>query len=265
MSNISLTDNIIFIQAENRGKYPYSNSLLIDDEVKVLIDTGFEPSVAEKISKDYSIDLVINSHCHEDHIARNHNFEESKICAHKLDAPAIRNIERLWEIYGVRGSGAEEFLKFIFNLLELRDGRVDLEFEDGYVFDLGNKKLQVIHTPGHSYGHCSFLVPEEGVVFLADIDLTSFGPWYGALDCSVDDFIASIEKLIKMKFEIAVTSHKGDVFKGEDVIRNKLEQYLDIIYQREEKLLNFLKEERTLEEIVDQAIVYRKFPDPVEG
>lgn len=266
MSYIPLNDKIIFIQAESRGRYPFSNSLLINDEVKALIDTGIESSLAERTAKEYNIDLVINSHCHEDHVACNRFFEESKICAHKLDAPAIRNLDLLKEIYGLKGSGAEAFMDYILNdVLHLRNGRVDLEFEDGYVFDLGKNRLKVIHTPGHSYGHCCFLVPEEKLIFLADIDLTSFGPWYGALDCNVDDFIASIEKLKKMKLETAVTSHKGDIFRGEDEIRNKLDWYLNIIYQREEKLLNFLKEEHTLEEIVNQAIIYRKFPEPVEA
>lgn len=68
-----------------------------------------------------------------------------------------------------------------------------------------------------------------------------------------------------MKFETAVTSHKGDIFRGEDAIRSKLDWYLNIIYQREEKLLKFLKEEHTLEDIVNQAIIYRKFPEPVEA
>ncbi|MEX2723949.1 MAG: MBL fold metallo-hydrolase, partial [Candidatus Freyarchaeota archaeon] len=65
MPYVPLTENIIFIQAENRGKYPYANSLLIKDELTALIDTGFEPSLAEKAAKTYSVDLVINSHCHE--------------------------------------------------------------------------------------------------------------------------------------------------------------------------------------------------------
>jgi len=263
---IPLTENIIFIQAENKGKYPYANALLIKDELTALVDTGFEPILAQKTAETYNVDLVINSHCHEDHVACNRYFEESRICAHKLDASAIRNLNRLKEIYGLKGSGAEAFMDYILNeILHLRDGRVDLEFEDGYVFDLGKNRLQVIHTPGHSYGHCCFLVPEEKLIFLADIDLTSFGPWYGALDCNVDDFITSIEKLKKLKLETAVTSHKGEIFRGEDLIRSKLDWYLNIIYQREEKLLNFLKEEHTLEEIVNQAIIYRKFPEPVEA
>lgn len=69
MSYIPLNDNIIFIQAESKGKYPYSNSLLINDEVKALIDTGIESNLAERTAKEYKINLVINSHSHEDHVA----------------------------------------------------------------------------------------------------------------------------------------------------------------------------------------------------
>lgn len=265
MTFISLSDSVVFIQAESKGRYPYANSLLIQGEVSALIDTGFEPKIAEETAKKYRVDLVINSHCHEDHIACNPYFEKSRVCAHRLAAPAIRNVDLLWEIYGLKGTPAEPWMNAIAEILRLQDSRVDVEFEDGYIFDLGDTKLQVLHTPGHSRGHCCFLLHEERIVFLSDIDLTSFGPWYGALDSNVDDFIDSIEKLKRMSFEIAVTSHKGEVFRGEDTIRNRLDQYLNVIYQREEKLLNFLREEHTLEEIVNQAIIYRKFPDPVEG
>ncbi|MHA1605110.1 MAG: MBL fold metallo-hydrolase [Candidatus Freyarchaeota archaeon] len=265
MTFIPLSDSVVFIQAESRGRYPYANSLLIQGEVSALIDTGFEPKIAEETAKKYRVDLVINSHCHEDHIACNPYFEESRVCAHSLAAPAIRNVDLLWEIYGLKGTPAEPWMNAIAEILRLQESRVDVEFEDGHIFDLGDTKLQVLHTPGHSRGHCCFLLPEERIVFLSDIDLTSFGPWYGALDSNVDDFIDSIEKLKRMSFEIAVTSHKGEVLRGEDTIRNRLDQYLNVIYQREEKLLNFLREEHTLEEIVNQAIIYRKFPDPVEG
>ena len=265
MTFIPLSDSVVFIQAESKGRYPYANSLLIQGEVSALIDTGFEPKIAEETAKKYRVDLVINSHCHEDHIACNPYFEKSRVCAHRLAAPAIRNVDLLWEIYGLKGTPAEAWMNAIAEILRLQDSRVDVEFEDGHIFDLGDTKLQVLHTPGHSRGHCCFLLPEEKIVFLSDIDLTSFGPWYGALDSNVDDFIDSIEKLKRMSFEIAVTSHKGEVFRGEDTIRNRLDQYLNVIYQREEKLLNFLREEHTLEEIVNQAIIYRKFPDPEEG
>lgn len=151
----------------------------------------------------------------------------------------------------------------LMQLLSLRDSRVDIEYEGDHVFHLGSTHLQVLHTPGHSPGHCCFLIPEENLIFLSDIDLTSFGPWYGTLNSDLDSFIASIESLKGMWFETAVTSHKVEIFKGYKNLHEKLTQYLNRIFQREEKLLNFLEIEHTLEEIVNQAIIYGKFHEPV--
>ena len=263
MSFVPISSNIIFVRSESGGRFPYSNSLLIRDESTVLIDTGLEPALVERIAKEYRVDLVLNSHCHEDHVAGNHYFPESRICAHRLDAPAIRSVDQLVELYGMSGTELEAHMAELMQLLALRDSRVDLEFEDGYVFHIGSTRLQVLHTPGHSPGHCCFVILEENLIFLSDIDLTFFGPWYGALNSNLEEFIASIERLKGMRFETAVTSHKAEIIKGNKTIREKLTQYLTIIYQREEKLLNFLENEHTLEEIANQAIVYRKFPEPI--
>jgi glyoxylase-like metal-dependent hydrolase (beta-lactamase superfamily II) len=189
-------------------------------------------------------------------------FKDAKICSHKLDAPIIRSVKKLSELYCPSetelGGIMDSLLRSVF---ELRDSKVDLEFENGHVFDLGSKKLEVIHTPGHSAGHCCFLIPSEKLIFLADIDLSSFGPWYGALDCDVDRFIESIQKLKEIEFEIAVSSHKGIVC-GHETIKEKLDGFLNKIFEREKKLMEFLDKERTVDEIVSQAIVYRKFPEP---
>ncbi len=265
MSFVPITPNIVFIQPISGGRFPYSNSLLIQDKKTVLIDTGLDSNLIEKISNDYQVDLVINSHCHEDHIAGNDYFPNSTICAHHLDAPVIRSINKLISLYGMSTPNLQSYMIKLIQQLSLHDSRVDIEFEDGKQFDLGTVSLQVLHTPGHSPGHCCFLIPEENLIFLADIDLTSFGPWYGALNSVLEDFITSIEQLITMRFDIALTSHKIDVFKDYTVIRAKLNQYLNRIIQREEKLLTILEDEHSLEEIVNHAIVYRKFPKPVEN
>lgn len=43
-----------------------------------------------------------------------------------------------------------------------------------------------------------------------------------------------------------------------------MEEYGQIIFEREEKLLNFLQRERSLEEIVEAALIYRRFPEPAD-
>jgi glyoxylase-like metal-dependent hydrolase (beta-lactamase superfamily II) len=262
MKYVRITEKVSFIEAEGRGRYPYSNSMLIDDDVRALIDTGMGRDLAMEIAKDKKIDLVINSHGHEDHVASNNLFKEAKICSHRFDAPIIRSVDKLKELYG---STEIEAKKLIDSLLDehfrLRDSRVDLEFEDDHIFDLGTTKLEVIHTPGHSRGHCCFSIPSERLIFLADVDLSSFGPWYGCLDGDIGQFIKSIERVRELQFELAVTSHKG-IVRGREIIEGKLSEYLNRIFEREERLLEFLTQERSLDEIVNRAIIYGHFAEP---
>lgn len=259
---IQLTDNVFFIEGQNNGRYPFSNSMFIDDEVTALIDTGLGKNIIERIIREKRVDLIINSHCHEDHISYNFLFKDTKICCHKFDTPAVRSVDELLNRYGPQENEAVKAVEmFIRRVFELRESRVDVEFEDNYVFDLGSVKLKVIHTPGHSIGHCCFCVLDEKILFLSDIDLTSFGPWYGCLDSDIDRFIDSINKVKRLKPEIAITSHKG-IIAGSDVIEKKLNEYLDKILERNKEILNFLREERTIDEIVDKAIIYGRFPEP---
>ena len=47
----------------------------------------------------------------------------------------------------------------------LKPWRIDGEINDGQVIDCGSTKFMVLHTPGHSKGHCSFYFPEEDLAF----------------------------------------------------------------------------------------------------
>ena len=261
MVGVEIAENILFIEGENKGRYPYSNSMLIDDEIKALIDTGMGINLAMRMEKEKKIDLVINSHGHEDHIACNHVFKNAKISSHKLDAPVVKSVKKLTELYPSSPKVTKESMDLFLEQFGLRDSRVDLEFEDGHILDLGRLKIEVIHTPGHSIGHCCFSIPSEKMIFLADIDLSSFGPWYGSLDCDIDQFIGSIKRVRDLKFETAVTSHKG-VIRGKEIIKEELNRYLNRIFEREKKLLEFLKEERSMNEITSKAIIYGHFPEP---
>lgn len=43
-----------------------------------------------------------------------------------------------------------------------------LPLEDGQIFDLGGRQVEVIHTPGHTLGECVFLDPTERILFSGD-------------------------------------------------------------------------------------------------
>ena len=242
-----------FVEGQNHGRYPYSNSLLIKDEVTALIDAGIGKSI-EELAKKERIDLIIHTHCHEDHIARDNLFR-SKIAIHSLEAPILDKVERLVDLYG---SSCEEMISFIRGFVGYRGLGADYTFEDGYVFDLGDIQLRAVHTPGHSMGHTCFYENERKMLFLGDIDLSSFGPWYGALDSDIDDFISSIKRVKALRPQVVISSHKGVILND---IAGRFDIYLAKIYEREDRILGYLDSKKTLDSIVSQAFIYGKFPE----
>jgi len=122
-------------------------------------------------------------------------------------------------------------------------------------------RLEVIATPGHTPGHLSFFFPEEKILFLGDYDLTSFGPWYGDVHSDIDETIKSVRRLQKMPAEIWITSHDKGLFEanpGEFWL-----SYENIIYERDSKVIEFLKQPRTLEEICVAWLIYGKPREPL--
>lgn len=261
-STIQLSDTLYFVQSLNMGRYPYANSILICDDTKLMVDLGVGSSILSELVKEVEISDVVFSHCHEDHTAGSFLLPKAKFYAHTLDVDAIESLDQLKERYLVKGTDLEEaYDKAFFELLNLRNCHINEQITDEYIFALGKTNLKVIHTPGHSAGHCCFLDQSSGVLFLADIDLSSFGPWYGCADSNIDQFISSIRRLTSLKAETAVSGHKG-IIRGD--IGTKLQTFLEKIFERERKLLEFLEKERTLREVINKAIIYGKFGEPKE-
>ena len=59
-----------------------------------------------------------------------------------------------------------------------------------------------------------------------------------------------------------ITSHKGLFV--DKAIKENLQLYLNKISEREEKILNYLEKERTIEALVAPALMYGKLPEPKE-
>ncbi len=127
--------SIVFILGYNYD----SNYFLVDDYI--LVDTG------AGLNKDYlfskirengvepeDIELIVNTHCHFDHIGGNHFFPDAKVAIHKYDAISIKNKDTL-------GTSMSVFE-------EPGNCRVDIELEDGDKIS----DFEVIHTPGHTKG-----------------------------------------------------------------------------------------------------------------
>lgn len=249
---VSISERIKFIEAPNKAKFPYCHCLLIEDDRRALIDTSFGPENLQELLKT-PIDIIVNTHFHEDHILNNYHFPQAEVWMHTLDAPGSRSLDTFLEYYGFSDFGGEQLGQEFIDLIDLHASPVHRELGDGENLDFGHIQLRVIHTPGHTPGHCVFFEEKTGLLFSSDIDLSGFGPWYAHRCSNIDDFILSIQRCIDLKPQIIVSSHKGIIT---DDIPARLQRYVEVIYSKEEQIIKALQSPQTIEQLADRQIIY---------
>lgn len=256
---LSKTFNIYFIRGKNSGKVPYTNALLIKD---VLIDTGISPLYLKRLKRKFKINEIIFSHWHDDHIRDNKILEVDTRTCHKKAKPIIENIDRLIDLYDIRGTSVEPAFKdFLSNIIDVYKMAIDHTLKNDQIINIGdNLDFKVLYTPGHSVGHCSFYEPKLKLAFFGDIDLSRFGPWYGGLDSDIGQFKNSIERLKKLDIQIAITGHSG-VYKGSKLIKKKLEEYKKIFDFRDNLILENLTNSKplTAADLIEKNIIYKNY------
>jgi glyoxylase-like metal-dependent hydrolase (beta-lactamase superfamily II) len=225
--------------------------------MSALIDPSL--GIVERKDRLPNADMVLLSHIHEDHVAGLHLYPETPCFCHEADALGLQDLEGMMKIYGFEGDGGSDFEATVLNEF-FYEPRPDVKtFQDGEKFDLGGVTIEVLHTPGHTRGHCCFIVEWDAtsLVYLGDIELTGFGPYYGDAWSSLTDFEASIEKLKAIPAENWLTFHHKGLIESRAQFLEMLEAFRAMIDFREQNLLAYLNERRTMDEIVEHRFVYR--------
>jgi len=141
---------------------------LIKGDKNCLIDTGTAKNFngiknfcEENGVQINNLDIIINTHCHPDHIGSNYLFKKANpkiiLYAHLLAKPYIEDIEKQYKERPVPG---------FFNLIS-GSVKVDQLLKDGDIVDVG-MELRIIHTPGHSKDLISIFIPEKDVLIIGD-------------------------------------------------------------------------------------------------
>lgn len=249
---VSLAKKLHLVTGQKGGQFPYSHGLLIDGDAKVLIDTGFGKKSILDVQAHCNVNVIINTHFHSDHVVGNSSFPLAEVWAHGLDAPALYNEEAFLRFSGMgRIREQLDLAKYFPGCLEERE--VARELTDLEVLDFGDISLQVIHLPGHTPGHIGFYHPLEGILFSGDIDLSPFGPWYANAQSNLEQYIASIDKVMDLNPNVLVTSHEG-IFVNQ--IKERLTAYRQVFEQREHRILHALSDGKSIEELVDIKLIH---------
>ncbi len=235
-----------------RGAYPYANSVLVRGSAETLV---IDPSLS-LVDAAPPADLVLVSHAHEDHVAGLGAYDVP-VLTHEKDLAALRSRTAMVADYGLPPDAAEQTETMLREQFLVRDRPHATAFTDGAVFDLGGRTVTVVHLPGHTAGHCGFLIEPDGFLFVADIDLTSFGPFYGGASSSLPDFEASVRRCREIDARWYGTAHQKGVVEGATEFGRRLDAYFAVVERRDATLLSYLGEPRTVEEIAERGLVYR--------
>jgi glyoxylase-like metal-dependent hydrolase (beta-lactamase superfamily II) len=198
-SLIQATENVYQVRFKNRA----ANSYVVRGTSRiVMIDVGLAsnyPALLQCLQRidcpPDKIDLVILSHEHLDHVGAAYHFGgKTLIAAHRLAANKIR----------LRDDFA--MLRKMFNEPDV-PVNVDLWLEEGNLIDLGNFRLSVLYTPGHTSSCISLFEADQGLLFAADT-LMPGGVMGGVFGSgSIADYIQSLERLKGLNSKILLSGH----------------------------------------------------------
>lgn len=248
--------DITLIEGNNTGKYPFCHTLLIEGPERTLVDPACGRRKMEVLREAGGVGIIINTHFHEDHVTYNHLFPEARVWAHAADRQGLASIEGY---LGMSIDMTPDLRALWSGVLEERfhftGWTPDRELADGDELLLGETRMRVVHTPGHLCLH----FPDQELLYLGDIDLARFGPWYGDATSDIDDFIRSIRRVRDIEARWYIPSHEGPVY---EEIGELAETYIGVIEERDARVLEAIGKSATLDEVSGEWIIYGKPREP---
>lgn len=168
---IDQLDSQTYIISEYRHWEETHSYLLIGSEYSLLIDTGLGIcNIHNQVKKltDKPI-IAIATHIHWDHIGGHTffpNFYAHEAELNWLNGEFPLSIEQIKEMVVDRcnlpnGYDVDKY--------EFFQGRPTKILKNNEIIDIGNRVVQIIHTPGHSPGHMCFWEKAHGYLFTGDL------------------------------------------------------------------------------------------------
>jgi glyoxylase-like metal-dependent hydrolase (beta-lactamase superfamily II) len=127
-----------------------------DSDDAVVVDPGFDPSAVRALldAAGKAPVAVLATHGHSDHVGEAGEFaKDLPVYVHEADALAFTD-EPAWN------AGFDNPVTPVKDLREIADGDT---------LSFGGFSIEVVHTPGHTPGHCCFRLDGDALLLAGDL------------------------------------------------------------------------------------------------
>lgn len=152
--------------------------------------------------------IAVASHTHFDHIGAHHEFPERLV--HRDESAILEEPDRTNtladpyvtdEIFTRLPPAPYESVEY-----QVRSAPATRLLDDGDVVDIGDRRFEVIHTPGHSPGGIMLWEPASGILFSGDTVYD--GPLIDdAYHSSIDDYLATMKRILDLPVRVVHGGH----------------------------------------------------------
>ena len=210
-------------------------------------------------NKEFKLTRIIVSHCHPDHFSGLKRIREAlgiKISLTKKSLEIIKDKKSFIKSFEtdayedylrvrkkitrkiinvLRNVGSRLFYQRIYGVSYINDP--EEIFDDNTEITINGEIWRIFPSPGHAIDHISLYNEEEGILFSGDNILRSITTWLGPPNCSVAEYIKSIEAIQKLpNLKLILAAHGSP-------IENPKERLADILIHRkgrEKQVLNII-------------------------
>jgi glyoxylase-like metal-dependent hydrolase (beta-lactamase superfamily II) len=206
--------------------------LVYDDRDWALVDIGYEESVDEIVEMIRQMDFplsqcraLVATHADVDHIqglAKAKSILKAPVLAHAKAVEALESGDRVKTFAEIAAQNVH---------MDMPTVKVDRTVANGDVLEIGTRRLEVWHTPGHTDSQLAFRL---GNLLLSGDNIYRDGS-VGAIDAhhgsDIPSFITSLKRIAASDVEWLLPSH-GPIFRNDrrllDATIARLEGYLTL-------------------------------------
>ncbi|MFT3901339.1 MAG: MBL fold metallo-hydrolase [Gordonia sp. (in: high G+C Gram-positive bacteria)] len=244
-----LSEHVELLRGDNAGTFPRGNPLLVrGGDTTVRIDASLDHPA------DDDADLILISHYHEDHVV-GLGETSTPVRAHERDVDAVRSWAEFCHRTNLKADREEE-LRRTFSVSE-RPGATG--FDDDDVIDVGGGvRIHVVPLPGHTAGHSGFLIEPDGVLFIGDVDLMAFGPFYADVGSELSDVRRTLVRCAEVEADVVTTFHHKGPYADRDEYLATLATHAAALDARDEQILALAADGPiTARDAVGKGVIYR--------